>query len=410
MQPRFLIPPDVLDLFRRAITVGQRAEDEWNRRLDDYKTAQPQLGAELQRRLRSEMPEAWDSELPAFAADARGMATRTASGKVLSALSAKLPELMGGSADLTPSNNTKFDGAADFGPDTPAGRYIHFGVREHAMAAALNGMALYGGVIPYGGTFLIFSDYMRPALRIAALSHIPSIFVFTHDSVGLGEDGPTHQPIEHLAALRAMPNLLLIRPADANEVVEAWKIAIARRSGPTALALTRQNVPIFDRSATGSSEGLGRGAYVLASFGKRNPEIILMASGSEVALIYEVAQRLWTAGISARVVSFPSWELFEQQSSEYRESVLPRRVAARISVEAAVSQGWERYVGPAGTTISIEHFGASAPYKTIFDNFGFTVDNIHAQARKMLTGTRRVSAARRRPTKSRAASRRKAVP
>jgi transketolase len=409
VEPRFLIPPDVLEFFRRAVEDGRRAEEAWNRRLNEYVIAQPQAGADLKRRLDRELPKDWEKALPEFPVDPKGMATRSASGKVLSALSVKLPELFGGSADLTPSNNTKFEGATDFGPDAPIGRYLHFGVREHAMAGALNGMTLYGGLIPYGGTFLIFSDYMRPSLRIAALSHIPSIFVFTHDSVGLGEDGPTHQPIEHLASLRAMPNMLLIRPADANEVAEAWRVALKHRGGPTALALTRQNVPIFDRSVTGSADGLARGAYVLASFGKRSPDIILMASGSEVSLVYEVGQRLGTEGISSRVISFPSWELFEEQSDEYRESVLPRRVTTRIAVDAAASQGWERYAGPAGWTLGIEHFGASSPYKTIFEHFGFTVDNIYAHARKMVRGTRRASAARRTPAKRTSGARRKAV-
>ncbi len=410
VEPRFLIPPDALDLFRHAIPDGQRSEDEWNRRLDEYAAANVESGAQLRRRLGGELPESWENSLPEFAPDPKGLATRSASGKALSALAGTLPELIGGSADLTPSNNTKFENAADFGPDNAGGRYVHFGVREHAMAAALNGMALYGGLIPYGGTFLIFSDYMKPALRIAAISGIPSIFVFTHDSIGLGEDGPTHQPIEQLAALRAMPNMLLMRPADANEVVEAWKIAVARRTGPTALALTRQAVPVFDRSVTGSAAGLAKGAYTLASFGKRTPDIILMASGSEVALVYETGQLLWAEGISSRVVSFPSWELFEQQSDAYRESILPPGVIARVAVEAAVAQGWEKYVGPSGWILGIEHFGASAPYKTIFEHFGFTVENIAAHARKLVHATTRRPSARLRATKTRAVSKRKATP
>jgi transketolase len=301
VEPRFLIPGDVLEFLREAVDKGQKAEDDWNRKFADYKKANPELGAELERRLNRELPKGWESSLPIFPADPKGLATRSSSGRVLTALSSKLTELVGGSADLTPSNNTKFDGAVDFEKESLSGRYFHFGVREHAMGSALNGMALYGGLIPYGGTFLIFSDYMKPAIRIAAISHIPSIFVFTHDSVGLGEDGPTHQPIEQLAALRAVPNLVVLRPADANEVSQAWRVAIKRKDGPTALAFTRQNVPTFDRKTPPPVE---RGAYILASLGKKTPDIILMASGSEVTLIYDAAQKLHESGYSVRVVSF----------------------------------------------------------------------------------------------------------
>ncbi|HEY5983758.1 MAG TPA: transketolase [Anaerolineales bacterium] len=384
VEPRFLIPDDVLQLFRRAVEAGRAAEAEWNGKLEAFSSSEPAAAADLKRRLSGKLPDSWEQSLPVFPADPKGMATRVASGKVLSALAAQLPELMGGSADLTPSNNTRFDGASDFQADNPTGRYIHFGVREHAMAAALNGMTLYRGVVAYGGTFLIFSDYMRPAIRIAALSHIPSIFVFTHDSVGLGEDGPTHQPVEHLAALRAMPNLMLIRPADANETTQAWKIALTRKDGPTALALTRQALPVFDAKITGSASGLPRGAYTLASFGSKKPDIILMASGSEVSLVFAAAQRLSALGVSVRVVSFPSWELFERQSPGYRRAVLPDEVSARLAVEAGVAMGWERYVGPQGRVLSIERFGASAPYKVIFEHLGFTVDNVVAQARSLL--------------------------
>jgi transketolase len=381
LEPRFLIPEDVLAFFRESIERGQKAEEEWKRKLESYKAGHPDFAAELERRLNGELPKGWDAAVPTFPADPKGMATRVASGKVLTALSNTLPELIGGSADLTPSNNTKFDGAGDFQKENVLGRYVHFGVREHAMAAALNGMALYGGVIPYGGTFMVFSDYMKPAIRIAAISHIPSIFVFTHDSVGLGEDGPTHQPIEHLAALRAVPNLLLIRPADANETAEAWKIAIRRRDGPTALALTRQSLPTFDPYAAPRVE---KGAYILASFGKKKPDVILMASGSEVSLVYEAGQKLSEDGCSVRVVSFPSWQLFEQQDEDYREAVLPRRAKARVAVEAGAGLGWERYVGPNGRIIAIDRYGASAPYKTIFEHLGFTVENIIAKAKELL--------------------------
>ena len=379
VEPRFLIPGEVLEFYRGAVDQGREAEDAWKVRFDAYKSTYPELGAELDRRLRSELPEGWDSDLPVFAADAKGVATRAASGKVLNALSVKLPELVGGSADLTPSNNTKFEESGDFQKDNPTGRYVRFGVREHGMGTALNGMNLFGGVIAYGGTFLIFSDYMRPAIRIAAISGIPTIFVFTHDSVVLGEDGPTHQPIEHLPSLRAMPNLVLIRPADANEVAEAWKFAIKHRDKPIALALTRQNLPILDRSVTAPATGLEKGAYVLRDFGE--PEIILMASGSEVSLVYEAAQKLADEGRGVRVVSFPSWALFEKQDQAYRELVLPKNITARLAVEAGASLGWERY---ATSMIGIDYYGASAPYKTIFENFGFTVENVVAKARELI--------------------------
>jgi transketolase len=289
--------------------------------------------------------------------------------------------LIGGSADLAPSNNTKLEGMADFQKESYAGRNFHFGVREHAMGAAVNGMAVYGGVIPYGGTFLIFSDYMKPAIRIAAISRFPSIFVFTHDSIGLGEDGPTHQPIEQLAALRAIPNLVTIRAADANEVTEAWKIAIARRDGPTALIFSRQNLPTFERT---SAPDVDKGAYVLADFGKGTPELILMASGSEVQLCVEAAKKLMEEGRSIRVVSFPSWELFAMQDKAYRESVLPREVKARVAVEAGTGFGWERFAGCDGRIISIDRYGASAPAKILFEKFGFTVENVLAKARELL--------------------------
>ncbi|RIK24617.1 MAG: transketolase, partial [Anaerolineae bacterium] len=309
------------------------------------------------------------------------MATRAASGKVINALAPIIPELLGGSADLAPSNNTRIDGLPDFQKETPQGRNFHFGVREHAMAAALNGMALFGGLIPYGGTFLVFSDYNRPAIRIAALSHTPSIFVFTHDSIGLGEDGPTHQPVEQLAALRAMPNLTVIRPADANETAQAWKVALENRRGPTVLALTRQSVPTFPPSSQPTVE---KGAYVLAHLGRKIPDVILMASGSEVSLVMDAAKALHEKGHSVRVVSFPCWELFEKQDEAYRESVLPKKIAARVAIEAGVGMGWERYVGAGGRVVSIERFGASAPYKVIYEKFGLTVENVIAQARAVM--------------------------
>jgi len=385
LEPRFYIPEDVLVFYRQALENGAAQEARWLERLQAYEKAYPDLAVELRRRLDGRLPSGWDADLPVFPPDAKGLATRAASGKTLNALAAKLPELMGGSADLAPSNNTKIEASPAFQKDSPQGRNLHFGVREHGMGAALNGMALFGGVMPYGGTFLVFSDYMRPAIRIAALSHIPSIFVFTHDSIGLGEDGPTHQPVEHLAALRAIPNLCVIRPADANETVEAWKVAVSRRNGPTALILSRQALPTLDRTLMEQASFLSKGAYVLADFGDGEPELILMASGSEVSLIYAAAARLSAEGVNVRVVSFPSWDLFEKREAAYREAVLPRRVRARLAVEAGTSLGWERYVGAEGAVISIERFGASAPAKVLFEKFGFTVEHVIEKAREVLS-------------------------
>jgi len=372
-EPRFLIPGDVLEFYREAVERGREAEYDWKMRFDAYKRLHPSLGSELQRRLDGKFPADWQSVLPTFPADPKGMGTRVASGKTINALAPKLPELIGGSADLAPSNNTKIDGSPAFQKDSYEGRNFHFGVREHAMGSILNGMAVFGGVIPYGATFLVFADYMRPAIRLAALSHYPSIFIFTHDSVGLGEDGPTHQPIEHLMSLRLIPNLVVIRPADANETAAAWKVAIERRNGPTVLSLTRQNVPTLETSAQ-----VDKGAYVLKDFGE--PQIILMASGSEVGLILEAAGKLAEEGKGVRVVSFPSWELFEKQDEAYRESVLPKNIQKRLAVEAGAGMGWERY---AKSVISIEHYGASAPAKIIFEKFGFTVENVIAKAKEL---------------------------
>jgi transketolase len=303
---------------------------------------------------------------------------------VINALSRSLPELLGGSADLAPSNKTWIDGLPDFQPETPQGRNFHFGVREHAMGSIVNGMALHGGVIPYGGTFLVFSDYMRPAIRLSALSHYPSIWIFTHDSIGVGEDGPTHQPVEHVMALRTIPNLVVLRPADANEVNEAWKIAIERRNAPTALILTRQNLPTLDRQVYSPAKGIRKGAYVLADLGEPDPELILMASGSEVSLIVEAASRLSDQGKNVRIISFPSWELFKAQDENYRDSVLPPKVTARLAVEAGVSLGWERWVGRDGKIIGVDRYGASAPFKVIYEKYGLTVNNIVSQAKRLI--------------------------
>ena len=374
-EPRFYIPDDVLAFFRKAVDQGREREFDWKMKLEAYGRLNPALGSELSRRMARNLPEDWESALPTFPADAKGMATRASSGKIINALAPILPELIGGSADLAPSNNTMIANSPAFQKDSREGRNFHFGVREHAMGAVLNGMALFGGVIPYGGTFLIFSDYMKPAIRLAAISHIPSIFIFTHDSVGLGEDGPTHQPIEQLAMLRATPNLVVIRPADANEVREAWKVAITRRDGPTALALTRQAIPTLEPSSAPTVE---KGAYVLKDFG--TPEVILMASGSEVSLVLDAAKKLHEEGTGVRVVSFPSWELFEKQDEAYKESVLPKNIQARLAVEAGATLGWERY---AKSFIGIDHYGASAPAKVIFEMFGFTVENVVAKAKEL---------------------------
>lgn len=375
-EPRFFIPDDVLEFYRAAVEKGREREFDWKMRFDAYKRIHPALGAELQRRLDGKLPTDWESTVPTFPADAKGMGTRVASGKTINAVAPGLPELIGGSADLTPSNNTKIDGSPDFQKESYGGRNFHFGVREHAMGSVVNGMSVFGGVIPYGATFLVFADYMRPAIRLAALSRYPSIFIFTHDSVGLGEDGPTHQPIEQLTSLRLIPNLVVLRPADANETAEAWRVAISRRNGPTVLTLTRQNVPTFERSNV--TAGVAKGAYVLKDFG--TPEMILMASGSEVGLIYEAAQKLADEGKGVRVVSFPSWELFEKQDEAYRESVLPKNIQKRLAVEAGAGMGWDRY---AHSIISIERYGASAPAKIIFEKLGFTVENVVAKAKEL---------------------------
>ncbi len=382
--PKFYIPDDVLKHFRLAIDRGKRLQSEWESRWQRYRKAYPDLAAELERRLAGRLPQGWDNDLPNFPVDSKGLATRAASGKVINVLAGRLPELIGGSADLTGSNKTWIDGSTGFQKDAQAGRNLYFGVREHAMGTIVNGLAVHGGFIPYCGTFLIFSDYMRPAIRLSALSGYPSIWLYTHDSIGLGEDGPTHQPVEQLAALRAIPNLVVIRPADANEVPVAWMIAVARRDGPTLLALTRQNVPILDRKIYNSADGLIRGAYVLADIGKGTPQVIFMASGSEVSIIAEAGQRLASEGICVRVVSFPSWELFAMQDQAYRNSVLPPETKARLAVEAGVAQGWERWVGDYGTTISIQGFGASAPNKVLFEKYGFTAENVIDRAKQLL--------------------------
>nr|KXH71719.1 MAG: transketolase [Candidatus Thorarchaeota archaeon SMTZ1-45] len=383
LESKFYVPDDVLEYYRNIGEEGAEKERAWNKRFDSYSKAYPELAAELERRMKGQLVEGWDSDLPTFDVDDGPLATRVASGKVINALALKLPEMIGGSADLTPSNKTWINNSPSFQADSPEGRNIHYGVREHTMGAAVNGMAAHGGIIPFSGTFLMFSDYMRPSIRLSALSKHRSIWVFTHDSIGVGEDGPTHQPVEHLASLRTIPGLVVIRPGDANEVVEAWRISIERSQGPTLMAFTRQNVPILNRNKYAPATGLRKGAYVLVDLGN-TPEIILMATGSEVPLIVQAGEELYDEGISVRLVSFPSWELFESQNKEYRDSVLLPSVKKRLAVEAGVSQGWKKWVGDDGDIISVDKFGKSAPSKVIFEAYGFTVENILDRARKLL--------------------------
>ncbi len=384
VEPRFLIPQEARAPFAEAALRGKEEHAAWARTLQAYRTSDPDRAAEIERRLSGELPPGLGRLVPSFPADAKGLATRASSGKVLNALAAALPEIIGGSADLTTSNQTALKGETPLSAENPGGRYIHFGVREHAMGGILSGLALHGGFIPYGGTFLIFSDYMRPSIRLAAMMGIRVIYVFSHDSIGLGEDGPTHQPVEHLAALRAIPNLAVLRPGDANETAVAWLTALERRSGPTALALTRQGVPTLDRTRFASAEGLRRGAYVLADLGGGPPQLILMASGSEVELIVAAGEVLAGDGLAVRLVSFPSWELFESSPEPYRHQVFPPAVRARVAVEAGVAQGWSRWVGESGEVVSLERFGASAPYKELYRNLGFTPEHILAAARRAL--------------------------
>jgi transketolase len=380
---KFHIPDEALTHFRQAIQQGERAEAEWQTRLRAYRQAFPELAAEWDRYVHGELPEAWTAKIPTFKPADGPMATRQASGKVLNAVAPVLPLLLGGSADLAPSNNTYLKGMGDFGRGNYGGRNFHFGVREHGMAAILNGMAL-GGLLPYGGTFMVFSDYARPSIRLAAMMKAHSIFVFTHDSIFLGEDGPTHQPVEHLPALRAIPNLSVIRPADANETAVAWRVALERRDGPVALALTRQGVPVIDRNRYASAEGLARGGYVLADTPGKTPELVLIASGSEVPVALEAYEKLTAEGIATRVVSLPCWDLFERQPQDYKDGVLPPSVSARLAIEAAVPLGWERYVGTKGAVIGMTRFGASAPYKVLAEKFGFTAANVIERAKELL--------------------------
>lgn len=380
----FFVPDEVLDHMRGAVERGREQQREWEERWGTYADEHPELAGRLQAALTNDLPDGWDAGLPEFSADDKPIATRSASGKVLNAIAKEVSWLIGGSADLAGSTKTLLDGEASFSATTPGGRNLHFGVREHAMGSLMNGMTLHGGVRPYGGTFLIFSDYMRPPIRLAALMEQPAIYIFTHDSVGLGEDGPTHQPIEQLAALRAIPGLVDLRPADASETAEAWRFVMQHHDGPVFLSLTRQKVPHLDRNLYAPADGLHRGAYILAEAEGGEPEVILIATGSEVAVALDARERLAADGIRARVVSMPSWRLFEQQQPDYRDKVLPPEVRARVSVEAAGPMGWHRWVGSEGEVVAITHFGSSAPAKQIFQELGFSAENVAAHARRAL--------------------------
>ena len=383
---KFLVPDGVYDQFKNGVGKrGAEARAAWNAKYEEYKKQFPQLADQLNKMQRGQLPDGWDKDLPSFPADPKGMATRESSGKTLNALAKNIPWLVGGSADLAKSNKTNltFDGAGDFYPDQYRGRNVHFGVREHAMGAIVNGMTL-SKLRAFSATFFNFSDYMRPSMRLGALMEIPAIYIFTHDSIGVGEDGPTHQPIEQLASLRAMPNMLILRPGDANEVVEAYKVILQHTHGPSILVLTRQAMPTLDRVKYAPAAGVAKGAYILADAPGGKPDVLLMGSGSEVSLCVEAGEKLNAAGIKARVVSMPSWELFERQDAAYKESVLPASVSARVSVEMASTFGWERYVGLEGKMIGMHSFGASAPLKDLLKKFGMEADKVVAAARGVL--------------------------
>jgi transketolase len=399
LDPTFIIRDEALVHFRQAVKEGKKVEAEWNADFAKYGKAFPALAAEFQQEMAGQLPKSWGAGIPTFPADAKGMATRVASGKVLNAIDKKLPSLIGGSADLDPSTHTALKAMGDFenqrdeagdlqgsagGGWSHAGRNLHFGVREHAMGSIANGLAVHGGIIPFTATFLIFSDYMRPAIRLAALMEQRVIFVFTHDSIALGEDGPTHQPVEQLVSLRAIPQLIVIRPCDANETAVAWRVAIETHNRPCALILTRQDVPTLDRVRFAGAEGLRRGAYVLADAPKGKPDIILIGTGSEVSLIVAAGQKLAGKKIKVRIVSMPSWELFDAQPRKYRESVLPPSVRARLAVEAGSTQGWCKYVGDEGAVLGVDHFGASAPGDIVMRKYGFTVKNVCKRAMELV--------------------------
>mgnify|MGYP000114204503 FL=1 len=382
----FFVPMEVYSHFKGIAECGQEAEDMWNEKVDEYKRKYPKDYALFESVMNYEFDKEWLNHLPKFEDYSEKIATRVASGKVLNAAAIDIPTLVGGSADLNESNMTHIKSSTSFSAEERKGKNIHFGIREHAMGSVLNGMAIYGGLVPFGATFLIFSDYMRPAIRLAALMRQKVIYVFTHDSIGLGEDGPTHQPIEQIASLRAIPNLVVIRPADANETVEAWKYAINHTGGPVALILTRQKLPILDQNKYGSAKGLQYGAYIVKN-SVAKPDLLLIATGSEVSLSLKAAEQLEAEGKNVRVISFPSWEIFEQQSDEYKNQILPTEIKTRVSVEMGIGMGWQKYIGDSGEVMSIEIFGASAPDNILYEKYGFTVENVIVAAKRVLSKT-----------------------
>lgn len=382
---KFQIPDDVLSEMRKAVEKGKKLEIEWKEKLTEYEKIFPEDGISFKEFTSRSIPESWNEVLPVFEADDKGMATRKASGAVLNEITKHQLNLFGGSADLTGSNKTEMENKGIFSAGNYSGRNVHYGVREHAMGAALNGLALHSGLIPYGGTFLVFSDYNKPSIRIAGLSKIPSIFVFTHDSIGLGEDGPTHQPVEHLASLRATPNVHVYRPADANETAHCWKCAIERVDGPSLLVLTRQSLPTLDRTLFTDAEGVEKGAYILKDASSGNPEILIVATGSEVQYALKAAEKLEKENIAVRVVSMPCWELFEEQPADYKEKVFPSNIEKRISIEAGSTMGWQKWVGSQGITIGLDRYGESAPYQDVYSHLGISVDNIIKQAKNLIS-------------------------
>lgn len=385
LEPLFYTPDDVLAKFRQAIPAGETAQNAWVEALSAYAKAEPELAVEYQRRINKDLPENWGGGLPVFPADTKGMATRVASHKSINALAGKIPELIGGSADLSPSNNTWMEGFTAFSAEDRTGRNIHFGVRELSMTAISNGILVHGGLIPYCATFLVFSDYMRPAIRVAAISGMGTIFVTTHDSVAVGEDGPTHEPIEQLMSLRLIPGLTIFRPADANETMEAWKYALTHREKPVLFALTRQNLPTLDRNVYGSVSGTAKGAYVVYQTSNKTPDALIIATGSEVSIALKAVPTLEEAGIALRVVSMPSWEVFSEQDKNYQEEVLPASLKKRLSIEAGVVNGWQKWVGAEGISFGIDHFGASAPGNLLMEKFGFTPETVVALVKKLVS-------------------------
>jgi transketolase len=382
LEPRFLVPEEVLPVFRKSVDSGKKSEDDWNNLFKEYENKYPELAKEFRAWMSGDVPSEVLNSLPKFDPAAGGVATRSASGKVINAFSPKVKNFLGGAADLSPSTDTLMKDTTSFSATDRCGRNFHFGIREHGMGAILNGMAVHGGLIPFGATFLVFADYMRPPIRLAAISHFRTTYVFTHDSVGLGEDGPTHQPVEHFMALRAIPNLIFLRPADANETAQAWKFVLSYKKGPVAVALTRQKLPVIDRKKYASEEGLQRGGYVLGESG--NPEAIIIATGSEVSVAMKAYEELVSKGKKVRLVSMPSWEIFDMQDEKYRESVLPPSVSRRVSIEAGITKGWSRYVGEKGISIGIDHFGASAPGDIVMKEFGITAEAVVAAVEKLL--------------------------